>query len=160
MKNKTTKHNKRINKKTSSKKGLLSKRKTKKNRKMMGGNINPPSFEHFQQSPNQYYYDTNSYSHDSSDPSQLIPSRNLPNMLGGKKNKKMKKTLKNKKTKGGMFDPVLGSSSLHNSFTSFGNFGQSSIGSSLVLGEDSTSRMFNNNHPSSQTYNEYSPPLV
>ena len=160
MKNKTTKYNKKINKKTSSKRRLLNKKKTKKNRKMMGGNINPPSFQDFQQSPNQYYYGQNTYNNDSSDPSQLVSSRNLSNMLGGKKNKKMKKTLKFKKTKGGMFDPVLGSSSLNNSFTSFGNFGQSSIGSSLVLGQDSTSRMFDINNPSSQTYNQYSPPLA
>jgi len=146
MKNKTTKYNKRINKKKiSNKKRLSNKRKTKKNKKMMGGNtINQISLKPIID--------------DVSDPSKLIMSRNLPDMTGGKKMNKGNKMNKSKKMKGG--ELFLGSSSLNNAFTSFGNYGQSSIGSSLILGQDSTSKMFDTNHPSSKTFNEYSPPLV
>ena len=147
-------------KKYKSKKEINKKRKNKSkkhffSKKIKGGNINPPSFETFGNS-NQYYYPINNYNNDPSDSNNSISSRNLSNIVGGKKNKKTKKM---RKIKGGL-DPFLGNGSMNNSLTSFGNVGQSVLGSNLVTGNNLNNNSLISDYPSAHTYNQYNPPLV
>lgn len=152
LKNKTKKYK--------SKKNLNKKRrnKSKKNKIMIGGNINPPSFQPFEQQSNQYYYRLNDYNNDPNN--NITSSRNLPDMIGGKK---MKKTRKNKmrKIKGGTILPdfILGNSQMNNAVTSFANFSLADIAPTILSGNsiDNNSVTY---QPAAITYNGRNPPLV
>jgi len=95
---------KHISKKNTKKRRNYNKRKTgKKNcgcksniflsmkKKLIGGNINPPSFQNFESTKDQYYYDVNTYNNDPNNPNLLVSTRTLPNFVGGKKNKTTRK---------------------------------------------------------------------
>jgi hypothetical protein len=101
-----------------------------------------PSFQPFQNSPNQYYYDVNSHNNDPQDPSTLTSSRTMPNMSGGK----------SRKIRGG--NPLIS-----NSLMSFGNFDGASIGSNIASGTPIASNSVIS-QPSFTTYNGYRFPLV
>jgi hypothetical protein len=124
-----------------------------------GGNINPPSFQSFQSSQDQYYYKVNDYNQDPSDPAVLVSGRNVP-MNGGKKqrkNKQSRKNIKMMKQKGG--DPILGNSTSNNTLTSFGTYDGSFIGKTLASGLPLPSNSIID-QPSYHTYNEHRLPLV
>jgi len=123
-----------------------------------GGNINPPSFQPFQSSQDQYYYAKNDYMNDPSDPSILVSARNIP-MLGGKKTRRKKdnKNKKQKKMKGG--DPILGTGPTNNVFTSFGNYEGSFIGKTLASAMPLPVNSVID-QPSYHTYNEHRLPKV
>jgi hypothetical protein len=122
---------KHISKKNTKKRRNYNKRKTgKKNcgcksniflsmkKKLIGGNINPASFQNFESTKDQYYYDVNTYNNDPNNPNLLVSTRTLPNFVGGKKNKTTRKI------KGGSdFIP------------SFGNLSGSKIGATIFSGE-------------------------
>ena len=102
-------------------------------KKIVGGNINPASFQNFQSSQNQYYYDVNTHNNDPNNPSMLTSSRNLPNYGGNKKTQKTQKiTKKNNKSvmrkmKGG--DSLFGPG--NDALSSFGNIEGTKIGSAI-----------------------------
>ena len=47
-----------------------------------------------------------------------------------------------------------------NALMSFGNVGQSSLGSNLITGTNLNNNSLSSDYPSAHTYNEYNPPLV
>jgi len=124
--NKRSKKNKK-NKRKTSKKGCGCKSNIFLNMKkrIVGGNINPASFQNFQTSQNQYYYDVNTHNNDPNNTSMLISSRTLPNIIGGKKKYKKHKMTK-RIIKGG--DPI----------SSFGNYNGANIGSNIFSGNQIT----------------------
>ena len=129
---------------------------TKKHRKMKGGNINPASFQPFQQHQNQYHYDVNTYVNDPSDPSVVMSSRNFPDLVGGKKQKKTRRV---RKMRGGNLDLFLGNGSSNNALTSFGSIDGALMGKSIISGEQLTDgSVFN--QPAYSTYNANSLPLA
>jgi hypothetical protein len=128
--------------------------------KIMGGNDG--SFQPFEQQSNQYYYNLNNYNNDPADNSQMVSSRNLPDIKGGKKlrKNKMKKTKKNK-MKGGLafnFDAVLGNNPINNSLTSLGQLGQIGIGSNILSGEGVGYNRLTFDNPT--TFSRHNAPLV
>jgi hypothetical protein len=94
-------------------------------KKIIGGNINPPSFQNFEESKDQYYYDVNTHNNDLNNPNFLVSTRTLPNFVGGKKNKRTRKI------RGGYSLLNGGSDSL----SSFGNLSGATIGSTIFSGE-------------------------
>ena len=129
---------------------------TKKQRKMIGGNINPASFQPFQQHQNQYHYDVNTYANDPNDPSITMSSRNLPNIGGGKK---YRNTKRHRKMRGGNVDFFLGNGSSNNALTSFGSIDGALMGKSIISGEQLTDgSVFS--QPAYSIYNANSIPLA
>lgn len=126
-------------------------------RRMVGGNINPASFQPFGSSPEQYYYKLNNYMNDPSDPGTTMSSRNYPNLVGGKKKSRRKrKMMKPIKIKGG--NPMLPGST-NNALTNFGNYDMPPSALSLV----NSSPLPNTDvfdQPSYYTYNADRPPLA
>jgi hypothetical protein len=100
-------------------------------KKIVGGNINPSSFQNFETSQNQYYYDVNTHNNDPNNPSMLTSSRNLHG--GSKKMRKTQKTTRKKnknimrKIKGG-----------NGSIFSFGNYNGASDGTTIFSGKKIT----------------------
>jgi hypothetical protein len=149
----------KTNKKRKHKKGCgCKKRVFSSKRKITGGNINPASFQSFQDHPDKYYYDVNSHNSDPIDPTNMISSRNIPNFTGG--NKKHRQTRRKNKSKkilrGG--NPMLPGAS-NNALTNFGNYDMAYSARSLVSGEPlpSTDVM---DQPSYYTYSAYRSPLA
>jgi hypothetical protein len=137
MKKHINKKNSKKNRRKTNKKGCGCKSNiffTMKKR-IVGGNINPSSFQNFETTQNQYYYDVNTHNNDPNNSAFLVSSRNLPNFIGGKKRKtkKMRKP-KMRKMKGG--DLLLGSS--NNALTTFGNYDGANIGNSVLSGNGIT----------------------
>ena len=132
---------------------------TKKHRKMMGGNINPASFQPFQQHQDQYHYDVNNYVNDPNDPSVVMSSRNFPDIVGGKKRRNTKRVRRGRKMRGGNLDLFLGSGSSNNALSSFGSIDGAFIGKSIITGQQLTDgSVFN--QPAYSTYNANSIPLA
>jgi hypothetical protein len=132
---------------------------TKKQRKMMGGNINPASFQPFQQHQDQYHYDVNNYVNDPNDPSVTMSSRNFPDIVGGKKRRKTKCAKRCRKMRGGNVDFFLGNGSSNNALTSFGSIDGALMGKSIISGQQLTDgSVFN--QPAYSTYNANSTPLA
>lgn len=106
-------------------------------KKIIGGNINPPSFQNFESSQNQYYYDVNTHNNDPNNASMLTSSRNLPNYVGGKKMRKTQKTIirKNNKRNKSIIRKIKGGNS---SIFSFGNYNGASDGSNIFSGNKIT----------------------
>ena len=128
---------------------------TKRHRKMSGGNVHSASFQPFQQSPGQYYYDVNNHNNDPNDPSVVMSTRNAPNMMGGKSRRRRGR--KSRKMRGGNL--ILGNGSLNNSLTSFGNLDGAFIGKSIFSGQPILDGSVIN-QPAYLTYNSNSPPMV
>jgi hypothetical protein len=150
-------------KRTISRKLRNKSKKCRKNRhkkrcgcKMMGGNINPASFQPFQQHQNQYHYDVNTYVNDPNDQSITMSSRNLPDIIGGKKRRNTKRR---HKMRGGNVDFFLGNGSSNNALTSFGSIDGALMGKSIISGQQLTDgSVFN--QPAYSTYNANSMPLA
>lgn len=130
-----TKRNTKKNKRKTSKKGCGCKSNIffAMKKKILGGNINPPSFQNFQSSQNQYYYDVNTHNNDPNNPSMLTSSRNLPNYGGNKKTQKT--TKKNNKNNKSVMRKMKGGDSLfgpgNDALSSFGNIEGTKIGSTI-----------------------------
>jgi len=132
---------------------------TKRQQKMRGGNINPASFQPFQQHQDQYHYDVNNYNNDPNDPSVAMSSRNFPDIVGGKRRKRARRSRKGRKIRGGNIDLILGNGASNNPLTSFGSVDGAFMGKSIVNGEQLTDgSVFN--QPAYSTYNANSTPLV
>ena len=119
-----------------------------------GGNINPPSFQPYNELEGKFY-EVNNHNNDPTNPTFILSSRNLPNMVGGKKRRHKKG---NKKMKGGTF--LSTSSLVNNPFTSFGSINGAFTGSNLVTGFPIYPNPDLLYQPSYYTYNEYRPPLA
>ena len=96
-------------------------------KRIVGGNINPASFQNFETSQNQYFYNVNTHNNDPINPNLLISSRTLPNIIGGKKKRKMKNKKTLRRIKGGysLLSP-------NNVLTSFGDSDGAAIGSTII----------------------------
>jgi hypothetical protein len=159
--NKTIKRKLRKNK-TMKKEGKKSRRffhkkgkSTKKGKIVIkGGNINPASFQPFNELEGKYY-EFNNHNNDPTNPTLILSSRNLPNMIGGRRKKKNKSA---KKMKGGSF--LSTSSLVNNPFTSFGSVNGALTGSNLVSGIPISPNPDLLYQPSYYTYNEFRPPLA
>jgi hypothetical protein len=135
---KNTKRNSKKNTRKTSKKGCGCKSNIffAMKKKIVGGNINPASFQNFQSSQNQYYYDVNTHNNDPNNPSMLTSSRNLPNFSGGKKMRKTQKTTrKNKKGNKSIMRKIKGG---NGSIFSFGNYNGASDGTTIFSGNKIT----------------------
>ena len=130
-----TKRNTKKNKRNRTKKGCGCKSNIffAMNKKIVGGNINPSSFQNFESSQNQYYYDVNTHNNDPNNPSMLTSSRNLPNYGGNKKIRKT--TRKNNKKNKGIMRKIKGG---NNSIFSFGNYNGASDGTTIFSGNKIT----------------------
>lgn len=128
-------------------------RKSRKHVKFLlkGGNINPPSFQPFNELDGKYY-SLNSHNNDPLNSNTIISERNLPNMTqikGGRRKRKMK---------GGTF--IATSSLANNPFTNFGSVSGAITGSNLINGQTLGVSPDPIIQPSYYTYNEYRPPLA
>lgn len=117
-------------------------------RKMKGGS---PSFQPFQSQSNQYYYGLNNHNTDPANPSMIVSSRNLPNIVGGKG-----RSRRTRRMKGG--NPMLYGTT-NNMLTNFGNYDMGYAAKAMVSGNQlpSTDIM---DQPVFLTYSKYNPPLV
>ena len=151
--NKTLKKKLRKNK-TTKKRFFHRKRKHMKKIIIKGGNINPPSFQPYNELEGKTYQ-LNTFNNDPTNPTLILSSRNLPNMIGGKRRHK-RRTIK--KLKGGSF--LSTSSLVNNPFTSFGSINGALTGSNIVSGIPTYPNPDLLYQPSYYTYNEYRPPLA
>jgi hypothetical protein len=132
------------------KKGLFSSK-----RKMVGGNINPPSFQPLGASNEQYYYKLNDHMMDPADPGMIMSSRNYPSLIGGKGKKRRTRRKRVKMIGGHAMLP----GSMNNPVTNFGNYDMPQSALSLISGTVVPSTdVFD--QPSYYTYNENRIPLV
>ena len=130
---------------------------TKRQRKMLGGNINPASFQPFQQHQDQYHYDVNNYVNDPNDPSVTMSSRNFPDIVGGKKRRNTRRIRRGRKMRGGNIDLFLGNGSSNNALTSFGSIDGALMGRSIISGQELTDGSVYT-QPAYSTYNAHSSP--
>ena len=125
------------------------------------GNDNPPSFQGLQ---HRYYYQLNDFNNDPSYPPTVISTRTMPNMQGGKKNKK------SRSKKGGSgplgfsyVNSQLGPIVDFNVANSIGNIPASSIGANILAGNVGAQVLPNPSilsQPINSTYNEHNLPMV
>ena len=125
------------------------------------GNDNPPSFQGLQ---HRYYYQLNDFNKDPSYPPNILSTRTMPNMQGGKTNKKTH--LK----RGG--EGALGFSYLNsqlgpiidfNASNTIGSIPSASLGANILAGNVGAQVLPNPSilsQPINSKYNEYNHPMV
>ena len=121
-------------------------------RAMRGGAV---SFQPFQTSHNQYYYDVNTHANDPNNPSVMANARNLPNMTGGASRRSTRRFHGGKLRGGNPFFP----GSTNNALTNFGNYDMAMSARTIVNGEPLPNPdVFD--QPAAYTYTAYRPPLA